>query len=199
MKRFRFRRDKRYHFRQDAPKVSLWSRFHLTNQQKRSILHWGLYGVVMLVLSVLQDVLFCRIRVFGAAPDPVPCLIMVVCLLEGVESGGVFALIASFLYLFSGTAPGVYACTLITTLSILAAAFRQTYLQKGFRTAVVCCVPAMAVYELLIFAIGLFLRRTVVSRLPGFLLTAGLSCLFLPLIYPVTVAVSKVGGATWKE
>ena len=55
------------------------------------------------------------------------------------------------------------------------------------------------VYELLTFAIGFFLGRTTVSRLAGFCLSGGLSLAAAPLLYPIFVAIGKIGGETWKE
>ena len=65
--------------------------------------------------------------------------------------------------------------------------------------ALVCVAGAMFIYELLVFAIGLFLGLTVFGRIFGFLLTAGLSLISVPILYPIVLAIASIGGQTWKE
>ena len=54
-------------------------------------------------------------------------------------------------------------------------------------------------YEILIFATGLFLGYTTLSRFTGFCITGGLSLAAIPVLYPVFLAIGKFGGETWKE
>ncbi len=190
---------KKYEFRPDKPRSTWLSKLHLTQKQRRSLLKWCLYGAVLLVLSVLQDVLFSRLRLFGAATELVPCAIFLICILEGTQSGSGFALVAALLYWFSGTAPGGYAMVLIVALAIFASMFRQSYLQAGFGAAVVCTAGAMVLYELGLFASGLLLGLTHWGRIGGFLLTAGMSLLAAPVLYPAILSIEAIGGETWKE
>ena len=143
--------------------------------------------------------MLCRMRLFGATTELVPVGIIVICILEGAESGSIFALIASLLYLFSGTAAGAYSMVFITVLAVGVTIFRQAYLQKGMGAAVLCAVAAIFLYQLLQFFMGLFLELTILSRLGGFLLTALLSSLFVPLIYPIALSIEAIGGEIWKE
>ena len=55
-----------------------------------------------------------------------------------------FLLIGALVYWFSGSAPGVYVILLIPVLGTVAAAFRQAYLRKGFRTTLMCTGAAVA-------------------------------------------------------
>ena len=54
-------------------------------------------------------------------------------------------------------------------------------------------------YEMGVFGIGLFLGQTTVERLPQMLLTAALSMIVVPLVYPILLAIGKIGGETWIE
>lgn len=191
--------EKKHEFKPDKPTTGWLSKLYLTQKQRSSILKWSLYALVILLLSVVQDVVMCRIRIFGATTELVPCGILLICVLEGTERGCVFALLASCGYLFSGSAPGVYAMVVLTALSIGAAAFRQGYLQKGFAANMLCVVLALLLYELVVFAIGLFLGLTIVSRLHGFLLTTGLTALAAPILHPILRAIEAIGGESWKE
>lgn len=186
-------------FQPDKPRLGLMDWLHLTQKQRKNLLKWVLYGALLLVLSLLQDVVLSRVRIFGATTDLVPCALFLVCLLEGTHSGSVFALVASLLYLFSGTAPGPYAMVLLTAIAIGITIFRQAYLQKGFPAAMLCVCLAMLIYEISVFGVGLFLNLTIFSRLPGFLITTLLSLLFAPALYPLVLAIETIGGEPWKE
>lgn len=190
---------KKYSFKPDKLKQNLVSKLYLTKLQRRVILKWSLYGFLLLVLSVLQDVILCRFRVAGATTELIPCGIFLICIVEGSESGSIFTLAAASMYLFSGSAPGVYSLIFITFLAIGVTILRQAYFQKGFAAAFLCCAMAMIVYELLVFAIGLFLGLTVFARILGFAVTAGLSLISIPILYPIVLAIASIGGQTWKE
>lgn len=190
---------RKYEFRPDSDHKSLLQRLHLTQQQRKNLLKWVLYALLLVVLSVLQDVILTPIRLFGASTDLVPCAIIVICIAEGTESGSLFALVASLLYLFSGVAPGPYAMVFITLLAIVVSAFRQGYLRKGFAASMLCTGAAMLVYELALFVIGLFLKLTSPARFMSFVLTAAFSMLAAPLLYLLAKAISAIGGQSWKE
>jgi len=163
------------------------------------VLKWSMYSLVLLVLSVLQDVLLCRFRLFGATTELVPCGIFLICLTEGLEKGSVFSLCASCIYLFSGSAAGNYSIVFITALSVAVTFFRQGFLQKGFSAAMLCTATAMLLYELAVFFIGLFLGMTTFGRIGTHLLTALLTLVVAPALYPVTQIISTIGGEGWKE
>ena len=190
---------KKNEFKPDKSGSSLLSKLYITPLQRRAILKWVLYGLVLLVLSVLQDVVLCNFRLFGATTDLVPCAIILVCLLEGSQGGCVFTLIAALFYWFSGAAGGPFAMVIITVLSIFVAMFRQSYLQKGFGAAMLCTAFAVVVYEMALFLLGAFTGLTPWSRFAGFLLTAGMSLLAAPILYPILLSIESIGGETWKE
>ncbi len=190
---------KKNEFKPDKPRSGLLSKLYLTQKQRRSVLKWLLYCLVLLVLSVLQDVIFSRLRLFGAATELVPCGIFLICVLEGLESGSVFALVSSVVYLFSGTAAGYYSIVLITVLSVAVTFFRQSFLQKGFSAAMLCTGVAILFYELLVFGIGLFLGLTTFGRIGAFCLTGLMSLVAAPVLYPVLLSIGRIGGEAWKE
>ena len=187
---------KKYEFKPDKPRSSLISKLIPTRQQRRSILKWTLYTLVLLVLSVLQDVLLSRWRFLGGTTELVPCGIFLICLLEGVERGSVFTLIASLIYLFSGSAAGYFSVVLITTLAVVITAFRQSYLQQGLSAAILCVAAEMVAYEVLVYAITLFLQISRPDAIIGCLVTAVVTIPVIPVLYPI---VHAIGGKTWNE
>ena len=190
---------KKQEFQADKPRAGLLDKLYITPKQRLALLKWVLIGLVLLLLSVLQDVVLCRFRLFGATTDLVPCAILLICIMEGVENGCVFALVSSLIYQFSGSAPGMYAMVFLTVLAIFAAIFRQSYLQKGFGAALLCTGCGLLLYEMLIFLAGLFLGLTYPGRVVGFLITGGLSLISVPLLYPLILFIGKIGGSIWNE
>ena len=190
---------RKYEFKPDRPHSGFWDKLYITPQQRKILLKWGLYAVLLIVLSVLQDVIFSRVSIFGATTDLVPCCIFLICILEGVDSGSIFCLSASVIYYFSGTPAGPYCIPFIVLLGVILTVFRQSYLQKGFGAAMLCMTLAMLVYELLTFATGLFLGVTYYSRFGVFLLTSAFSLLTVPALYLLCKLIGKIGGEIWKE
>ena len=186
-------------FRPDKEGPGLIGQLYLTKKQRTAALKWLLYGLVVLALSVIQDVMLCRVSLYGGTTDLVPCAILTVCVIEGAEAGSLFSLAAALLYLFSGTAPGVHIVALIPFLGVVTSIFRQNYLRKGFSATVLCAGAAVMLYELIIFAVALFLELTHTGRATAALATGILSCLAVPVLYPILVSISKIGGETWKE
>lgn len=190
---------KKNEFRPDKPYSNWLSKLYLTQKQRKNLLKWVLYALVLLVLSLLQDIVLCNFRLFGATTELVPCGIFLICLLEGSQRGSVFALIAGLCYVSSGSAPGVFSLVPITVLAVFVTLFRQSYLQKGFLVAMICCAVALVLYEMITFAFGAFFGYTLWHRFVGFLITAALSFAAAPILYPICLAIGTIGGETWKE
>ena len=190
---------KKNEFKKDKLEAPWLSRLYLTQKQRHAFYKWALMSLLLLVISVLQDVVLCRLRIYDATTDLVPCLIFLIAIIEGSQNGSVFALFAGMFYQFSGSAPGGFALALVTAIAIGAAIFRQSYLQKSFGAALLTTGLAILVYELLGFALGWAIGLTVFSRLPGFLITAVLTLVAVPLLYPVVLAIAAIGGDIWKE
>ena len=190
---------KKYEFKPDKPRSSWLSKLHLTVLQRKAILKWGLFGLSLLVLSVLQDVILCRFRFYGATTELVPCAIILICVIMGTERGGVFVLISSALYLFSGTAPGPYSMVFLTFWGLFVSILRQAFLQKGFFATMLCTALAMVAYVLCNFIIGVFLGLAPFDRFFGACITAGLSLISAPILYPIFMSIGSIGGEAWKE
>lgn len=183
---------KRYEFKPDKPRSGTLSKLFLTRLQRRSLAKWGLYALLLLILSVLQDTLLCRVHLFGATTELVPVGIFLICLAEGGETGSVFSLVASCLYLFSGTAAGYHSIVLLTGLSVGVTLFRQSYLQKGFAADLLCTVFAVVVYEMTVFFIAVFLNMTTLGRIFTHFLTGVYSAAFAPVLYFLVRGISTI-------
>lgn len=190
---------RKYNFRPDKTEAKLLNYLILTKRQQKNLLKWSLYTLFLVFLSLVQDVLLSQVRIFGATTELIPCAIFVICILEGSQRGSVFALIAALCYLFSGTAPGVYSMVTITFLGVGSTLLRQIFLQDRFSSCMLCTLGATVLYQLGNFVFGLILGLTVPDRFFGFVITAVLSLLVVPLIYLVTKAICRIGDQIWNE
>ncbi len=190
---------RRNDFRPDPKSTDSFGKLLLTKKQRIGLLRWSLYALVCLAGLLLQDVILCRVRLWDAALDIVPCLILMVCILQGAEDGSIFILAASCFYYFSGSAPGVYVIPILVVIGVLLVIFRQAYMSQGFFTILFSSAFGMLVYELCVFAIGLFLGLTNGQRLVPFIITALISLVVVPFAYPMFISIGKIGGDTWKE
>ena len=186
-------------FRPDKVGTTVLHKLYISPSQRKTILKWTLYSLVLVLLSVIQDVMLSNVRIIGATTELVPCGIFLICILEGAEGGAVFTLLASWVYLYTGTPAGPYCILFITTFGLLVSVFRQAYLQRGFGSAILCVAVCMIVYELAVFGIGLFLGQTYGYRILAFLVTALGSVLAVPILYPVFLRIQAIGGEIWRE
>lgn len=190
---------KKIQFRPDPTGSGLLSKLYITPLQRRKFLKWGLYSAVVLALLIAQDALLCHFRLFSGRMDLVPAAILLICVMEDAENGGVFALAASMFWLFSGSAPGVYCILLLTVLGIGAALLRQSFLHRTGRACVACAAAAGIAYQAAVFVIALVLTQTYLSRFGSFLITGILSALVGGMLYPALEAIRNLGGEAWKE
>ena len=83
---FTFRRNKA-EFKPDSKRFDLAQRLYLSPQQQKKYLKWILFSLLSLLMLVLQDVLFSRISIYGATVDMVPCVLLLICVLQGAAEG----------------------------------------------------------------------------------------------------------------
>ena len=190
---------RRNDFRPDPDGSGDLGKLLLTKQQQRSLLRWSLYASVCLLGLLVQDVVLCRLTWYGAVTDIVPCLILMVCTMQGAESGSIFSLVAACLYYFSGSAPGPYVIALLTFPGVLLAILRQSYLRYSFGSVMLSAAVAVLVYEMGLFFVGLSLGHTTGQAVTHFLLTGVYGIVAIPVLYPVFTGICKIGGETWKE
>lgn len=190
---------KKNEFRPDKTHSGAFSKLYITKKQRLSLLKWLLMALILVFLSVLQDTIFCRIRLLGATTDLLCGALLMVCILLDPEQGCIFILTGSCLYCFSGSAPGPYVIALLTLIGLMISIFRQSYLHRTFSTTMLCTGVAIMLYELLLFAIGALLGNTSVRRIGVFALSGIYTLAVMPVLYPIFRVIGKIGGETWKD
>ena len=192
-------RRKQSDFKPDSQKISLPKLFHTTQLQRLRLAKWGLYILTLILLLTVQDVIMSRFRFFGATTDLAVCGILLMTVIEGVDVGSLFVLIASTLYYFSGSAPGPYCIALLSFIGIAATLIRQAWLRRTKLSIVFSAGAALTLYELGLYIVGMALGLTRWDRIFSFLLTAAYSWAVMIPLYSLINKIGHIGGTTWKE
>ena len=186
-------------FKPDSEKVDVLKILHLTQAQRDKYLKWGLYITLIVVLCMIQDVIMSQVTIFGTTTDLAVCAILLITVIEGVDVGSLFVLIASCLYYFSGSSPGPLSVALMTCFGIGACLFRQMYWHRNQASIVLCAGLALMLYELGSFVVGLAYELTRWDRLGVFVTTGLLSVAVMIPLYSLINRIGQIGGNTWKE
>ena len=80
----------------------------------KNALMWTLYGVLFLLIAVLQTVVFGRARFFGVKLTLIPVCIACVSMLAGAEAGALYGLCCGTVWCFTGAAGGAMHIVLLT-------------------------------------------------------------------------------------
>lgn len=192
-------RKPRQDFRPDTLGSGWLNKLYLTRLQRLNFLKWFLYGLLCVLLLVLQDVILSRFEVLGATTDLAPAAIILISVLVGSEYGSIFVLVASTVYWFSGSAPGAYCIALMSGAAILVCLFRQAYWRRGLGSTVLCAGVALMVYETGVFLAGILLGLTQWGRIYRFALTGLMSWAVMIPLYPLCYKIGQIGGEPWKE
>jgi len=192
-------RPRQAEFKPDVMGSGWINKLHITHVQRDTLLKWGSYVGLCLLLCMIQDVIMSQIHIFGATTDLVVSAILLITVMEGVENGSIFVLLSSLFYFFSGSAPSPWCILILTFLGIGASIFRQMYLHRGLVSIVFCAGVALMGYEVTTYGIGLFLGLTYWERIFPFLITGGMSWAFMLALYPLIYRIGTIGGNTWKE
>jgi hypothetical protein len=193
------RRKKVYEFKPDRQETGILKQLYLTRLQRKQILKWTVLGALCILMLTIQDVMMSQFRFSGATTDLAVAAIFLIGLYEGTENGSLFALIASLIYLFSGSSPGAQCVALITCTTVVLNLFRQIYWRRSGGSILLCTCTGIVIYEMLNFLFGIFVGNTIWDRAGVFALVAAMTCATAFPLYPLVKLISKIGGDTWKE
>lgn len=173
----------------------MFKHFHLTKTQWLGILKWSLYGLLTLLTLLLQTVVLSRTTALRIKPTPLPVLIVCICVREGPERGGVYAIITSLLWCFSGADFGNLSVALLPVGAILSAVLCRAVLTLRFLPTALCAFAVTLLNASVIFVFKLILPPTVALDNYWRLLLPGvaISMLFLPIQYPLVKCISRIG------
>ena len=174
-------------------------KLRITRLQWKIIFKWALYAVAFLFTLVIQGVILSRHPLFGVKVNLVPYFVGCVCIIEGADSGSIFALVVSLAWALAGGDLGFVSILVLTLGGMALGIAMDNLLRDHVLTCIVCCFVLCLVHESAIFLLRLFLH-TVTARqyfrilVPGVLLGIP-SC---PVFYYLFRLIHRVGGgSTW--
>ena len=171
-------------------------KLYITPKQWMHILRWCLYSLLFLAAMMLQTVVFGNRTLLGAHPNFVPVVIVCVCLREGPERGGLFALICSLVWCLSGIDYGTVSLAVLTVLPVLCAVLTRTFVTSRYFFSLLVCLATLFAEQGVIFFLRWFFGDLELSRFLTDLLPCVLvSTLSHPLIYPIVKRVEKIGDS----
>ena len=132
------KRKRKYEFKPDPSGTNFWKKFYMTRLQRLTLLKWTLYSLLCVALLVIQDSMLSRMHLWGATTDLAAAVILLIGIHEGAENGGLFTLIASAVYWFSGSAPAPYAIVILTFLVVGVSLLRQMFWRRFVRFQTWC-------------------------------------------------------------
>ena len=169
--------------------------FHLTRRQWMAVVKWTIYALLFLMVLIVQDVIVAKHPPFGIKLKLIPVYIVCVCVREGPEQGGLFALLASVFWCLSGADYGNLSVAILPVGSILGAVLCRAVLTVRFLPTFLCCAAVCLVNDSVIFAFKLVLTAISPAQYHLVLLPCvGLSLLSVPVLYFAVKAVSRTGG-----
>ena len=124
---------KKKEFRPDREGTGQLNKLWPTPSQQLRALRWLLFTAVCLVGLLAQDVLLYRVSIAGGCTDVVPCIILMVVVLQGAESGSVFALVVGLVcdLLIFGPFDGFFTIIFVL-IGILSALISENLFSPGW-------------------------------------------------------------------
>ena len=154
-------------------------KLYITPRQWLRILRWTLYAALFLLALLVQTVVFGNRTILGAHPDLVAIVITCVCLREGPERGGTFALIASLVWCLSGIDQGSILC--------------RAVLANRFLPSLLVCFVTLAVEQGLILLMKHFFAGVAWEQAGRALRCLLVTLPVQPAVYGLVKCIAKIG------
>lgn len=155
------------------------------------VLRWVLYALGAVLALVLQQSVFARLPVLGAAACLMPVAAALVAMREGPEAGGLFGLGLGLLWCLSGVRYGPMYIALLALAGVLVGGLCRDYFRCGVLPALVLALVALAVCEVPVLLLLLYLGK---AGFGVFAMELLISLIFVFPGYPLVWAISRIGG-----
>lgn len=107
---------------------------------------WMVYGLVLVMTAGLQQQVFGRLRLFGAAPVLLPLAVMALASLEGAADGAGFGMGAGMIAIYLDGS-SAWVVLLLCLCGIITGLLAQHSLSRSFLGYLLCCLGAMILRE----------------------------------------------------
>ena len=162
------------------------------NQRYKKLIMWVLYAALFLFVMLLQTAVFGRTRFFGVKLSLIPVVLVCISVFVGHEAGGLFCLIAAFVWYLSGADDGSIAILTMTVCGI-GAGFACTQFSRRFLPTLGLCLLALLIHEGAVFLMRYYLGAAEASLVWWVFKTAALSLPAWSVCYLSAKAIRKVG------
>lgn len=163
-------------------------KLYITPRQWLHILRWTLYSLMFLLAMMVQTVVLGNRPIFGTSPDFVCVVIVCVCLREGPERGGLFALLTSLFWYLSGADYGSVSIAVLTVIPVFGSLLCRSVLNNRF-------MPCLMITAFTLFALHsiIFLLKYLLNGLaPELFAEKLIPCVLISLIaQPITYLLAK--------
>lgn len=169
-------------------------KLYITPKQWKHILRWCMYALLLLAAMMLQTVILGNHTILGVTPDFVPVVIACVCMREGPERGGLFALLGSLFWYLSGADQGSISIAIMTIVPVLGSVFTGSLLINRYVPCLVVTFLTLFLQQVTLLGLGMFL-----GRMSGLLFfTHVLPCVILslfaqPPVYWLVKRIERIG------
>lgn len=171
-------------------------KLYITPKQWLHILRWTLYALLFLLAMMLQTVVFGNHTLLGVQPNFVPVVITCVCLREGPERGGLFALLTSLFWCLSGADEGSVSIAVLTIVPVIGSVLCSAVLENRFLPTLVVTLVTLFTEQTVIFLLKFFNGTAAGSRFLTVLIPCVLvSALAQPAVYLLVKCIEKIGDA----
>ena len=160
----------------------------------KNALMWTLYGVLFLLVAVLQTVVFGRARFFGVKLTLIPVCLACVAMLAGAEAGALYGLCSGAVWCFTGASGGAMHIVLLTICGAVIGYLCDRYLVRQLLSAVLMSLLALVFCQTILFLLQCYLGTIYIGTIYTLPIQIGLSLLSCPLIYLGAWAIRKVGA-----
>ena len=160
----------------------------------KNALMWTLYGVLFLLIAVLQTVVFGRARFFGVKLTLIPVCIACVSMLAGAEAGALYGLCCGTVWCFTGAAGGAMHIVLLTVCGAVIGYISDRYLVRQLLSAILMSLLALVFCQTLLFLFQCYRGTIHIGMITALPVQIGLSLLACPLLYLGAWAIRKVGA-----
>ena len=169
-------------------------KLYITPRQWLHILRWTLYSLLFLTAMMVQTVVLGNRPIFGATPDFVTVVIVCVCLREGPERGGLFALLTSLFWYLSGADYGSVSIAFLTVLPVLGSILCRSVLNNRFLPCLMITAFTLMALHSAIFILKYLINGMSLSLFGEKLIPCVLiSLIAQPIVYLLAKKINRIG------
>ena len=160
----------------------------------KNALMWTLYGVLFLLLAVLQTVVFGRARFFDVKIALIPVCVACAAMHCGAESGALYGLVCGTVWCFTGASGGALHIVLLTLCGAVVGYLCDRYLVRNLVSALLMSLLCLIFCQLVLFFFKCIVTSIGMQGMLPVLAQVGLSLLLCPPVYLAAWAIRKAGA-----